>query len=775
MHKTIVFWGLCAILAFVPLPFGSVDPWAIFAFEAATLVLSLVFLAGEFFARRRAGAAARAGRSGPPRFSGPPETGFRAKGEGEAADFGAAGGAVPVVPRAVGLLLAVFLAVSIIQIVPLPSAVVKVLSPRAASIYQGMASDGLAGWEARSWWTLSLAPRVSASDLALMVCYGLFGFLVLKCARSRRRLEVLVLVMAGSALFQAFYGMAETFSGSERILGHQKRYNIGSVTGTYINRNHFAGLMEMVFPLSLGYLLAKARFFQMEKGLGWRRKLLWFSQENLQWSLIFGLGSMFIGLALVFSKSRSGVMIFLLTAVLAAAGFGGWRELSEGAEERTRVRGLARVVVAGVVAAALWIGIGPVLERFGEMDVSREARRTFIANTFRMSGDFLWTGAGKGTYVNVYPMYKKVDDGFTLSYAHNDYLEFTAENGLPAGGCLIAAGIWLFVRLVGHWRKRRNNFAKGVGLGAILGILAILIHGFTDFNLQIPANAVYFTAMCALALNVVTKSSLRAGVGSGGEAGAGGNAAAGGGEGNMAASGAAADAGGRASRGWTTGAKLWKTVVAAAAVVALLFFAARDFLGFRYLGLYREARSGARSVQSAFPELEGLLTKAARFAARPEIVRELGRLEIEMARAENESGKGEARDQHCDRAAASYEKALAGDPIDSFIQYETGMTYLLYNYPLMTYADKAGLYFRKALALNPADEFLNLNILYYYLTAWDGLEEADRAYAAGRLRAIRAADPAFIPKLAQRWKQSFGSTERLDYILGPHILGSDRP
>jgi len=712
VHKAIVFWGLCAILAFVPLPFGSVDPWAIFAFEAATLVLFLVFLGGEFFARRRARA------------------------EGDEADFGAAG-AAPVVPRAVGILLAVFLAVSIIQIVPLPSAVVKILSPRAAAIYQGMARDGLAGWDARSWWTLSLAPRVSAADLALMLCYGLFGFLVLKCARSRRRLEVLVLVMAGSALFQAFYGMAETFSGSERILGYQKRYNIGSVTGTYINRNHFAGLMEMAFPLSLGYLLAKARYFQMEKGLGWRRKLLWFSQENLQWSLVFGLGSMFIGLALVFSKSRSGVMIFLLTAVLAAAGFAGWRELSEGAEERTRVRGLARVVVAAVVAAALWIGIGPVIERFGEMDVSREARRTFVANTLRMSGDFLWTGAGKGTYVNVYPMYKKVDDGFTLSYAHNDYLEFTAENGLPAGGCLIAAGLWLFACLVGHWRERRNNFAKGVGLGAILGILAILIHGFTDFNLQIPANAVYFTAMCALALNVVKKRSD-----------------------------ANADCGGRAGRGWTTGEKPWKTVVAAAAAVALLVFAARDFLGFRYLGLYQEARSGARSVQSAFPELEGLLTKAARFAARPEIVRELGRLEIEMARAENESGNGEARDRHCDRAVASYERTLAGDPIDSFVQYETGMTYLLYNYPLMTYADKAGLYFRKALELNPADEFLNLNILYYYLTAWDGLEAGDKAYAAGRLRAIRAADPAFMPKLAQRWTQTFGSTERLDYILG---------
>jgi hypothetical protein len=101
-----------------------------------------------------------------------------------------------------------------------------------------------------------------------------------------------------------------------------------------------------------------------------------------------------------------------------------------------------------------------------------------------------------------------------------------------------------------------------------------------------------------------------------------------------------------------------------------------------------------------------------------------------------------------------------------------GMTYLLYNYPLMTYADKAKLYFRKALELNPADEFLNLNILYYYLTAWDGLDDAEKEYAGGRVKKIRAADPGFMPQLEQRWKQQFGSMEALDRIIHQKLSGS---
>ena len=747
MHKAIVFWGLCAILLFVPLPIGSVDEWAISVFEAATLLLFLVYLGGGLLARRR-----------------------RERGESEQDGSGAMSAAHPAgvvdgrlgaIPLAVKILLAVFLVCSVVQLLPLPPALVRLVSPRAAAIYQGLARDGLAGWEARPFWPLSLSPRVSAGELVLIVCYGLFGFLVLRTVRSRRRVETFILVVFAAALFQAFYGMAETFSGSEKIFAAPKKYNIGSVTGTFVNRNHLAGFLEMAFPLSLGYLLAKGRFFLMERGLGWRRKLLWFSQESLQGTLILGLGTVLIGLALVFTKSRSGALIFLVTLLLAAAAFGGWRELSDGADDRRRMRGLLRLVGAVVVAVALWLGIGPVIERFGEMDVTKEMRRTFIANTVRMTGDFLWAGAGKGTYVDVYPMYKKVDDGFLLSYAHNDYLEVLAENGVIAGGCLIAAAVWLFAWLVGWWRKRRDNFAKGVGLGALLGILALLLHGFTDFNLQIPANAVYFVGLYALAVNVV----VRRGEGEGGESGGGGPAS------DAAKTGPAAGRSGASGGG--SGRKsiragrltLLKASALGGAAVALLVFAFRDFCAFHGLGLYQDARAEARSVQSAFPALERLLDDAVGWSAHPAILKERGRLELEMARAENDSARGERRDLACDKAAASYAADLARDPIDSSAHYETGMTYLLYNYPLMTYADKAKLYFREALELNPADEFLNLNILYYYLTAWDGLDAAERAYVGGRLKRIRTADPGFRPQLEQRWKSQFGSTDGLTALL----------
>lgn len=723
MSERIVFWGLCALLLFVPLPIGSVEEWAVFAFEAATIALFLVYLGGKAGAWRRR-TSNEAHPRGRPRGGGPRSVDSD---DDDCASAETAGRPGPPVglPAFVKAALGVFLAVSALQLVPLPAVVVALVSPRAYGIYAGLVENGIAAPSA--WLTLSLAPAATLAELVLIACYGLFGYLVLRTVRTRARVEALVLVILAAALFQSFYGMAEVFSGHEAILGRPKRYNIGSVTGTFVNRNHLAGFLEMAFPLSLGYLLVKARYFAMEKGLSLRQKILWFGQESIQWAFLLGLVPVFIGVGLVFSKSRSGITVFAITAVLAAVAAASWRAFAS--EERGGGR-IVRLVVAAVLVAAVWLGLGPVIERFSEVDITAEGRRTFYKNTLEMIGDFPLAGTGKGTYVHAYPIYEKVDDGLRLSYAHNDYLEFAAENGAVGGGALAAAGIGLAVWLAAMWRRRRNATAKGIGLGALLGVAAILIHGATDFNLQIPANAVYFTALAMLGVAVLS-----------------------------------GDRSGENEGDSHKHLSPWKGLLGAALAVALLVPAGRDFAGFQRLGAYSRARAEARSVESAFPDLEARLAKAA--AASPQAVFrvELAHLYVEMARVANEAGRDEERDTFCDRAVDAYTRAIAANPIDAATHFETATAYLLYNYPLMTYQDRAKAYFRQALALKPADETMNLNIIFLYFAWWPTLEDADKAYAADIYRAMAARDPAFPAKLEARWKLSYPSLDNLAAIL----------
>lgn len=735
MIDAIVFWGLCATLVFLPLPIGSVEEWAIFVFEAATLGLFLLHVAGRAFAgkpRANAGAV----RVDPETWGlapdpvGPPD-----------APIGPAR-----LPLLVKSLLGVFLAVSVLQIVPLPAGLVRVVSPKAFDIYAGLVQNGLAAPSSRL--TLSLVPAASLAELVLVLSYGLFGYLVLRTVRTRRRAEILVVVVLASALFQALFGMVEVFSGHEHLLGRPKRYNLGSVTGTYVNRNHLAGFLEMAFPLALGYLLVKARYFAMEKGLSLRRKIVWFGQESLQWTLLLGLVPVFIALGIVFSKSRSGILVLALTTVLAAAAASSWREFSEGdapngkGSGRRRFGAIVRAVAAVVLAAAVWLGIGPVIARFSEVDVSSEARRTFYRNTLELIGDFPLAGTGKGTYVNAYPIYEKVDDRLRLSFAHNDYLEYAAENGVVAGAALTLAGLGLLVWLASLWRRRRDPFAKGIGLGAGLAVFALLVHGLTDFNLQIPANAVHFVAMATLAAAVLVKR----------------------GDARLRDT---AESLARASRAPLSRPlrRVLSFVLAPALAVVLFVPAVRDFAAFRHLAAYRAARAQARSVESAFPALEARLARAAAASPRAVFEAESARLTMEMARVANAAGRDEERDTLCDRAIARYARAVAANPIDAAVHYETGMAYLLINYPLMTFQDRAKASFRQALALKPADETMNLTVVFLYFSWWPTLEDAEAAYAAGLYRAAARRDPAFPAKLRARWAQSAGSAEQLDAVL----------
>lgn len=464
MISTALFWGLCIVLVFIPLPFGGDLPWAVFAFECAVFALAALHLAGRFLASKSE------------RDDG------RAEG-GEAVDGNAR------FPFFLKFCLGVFLAVTALQVIPLPPAVLEALAPRTASLYRDM------GVGAGEWRTLSLAPALSFPELVHFLFYGIFAFLVYRHVRTRRRLETLTLTLLAVGVFESFYGLAELFGGSQKIFGFRHDHHLGSATGTFINHDHFAGLLEMLFALALGYLLAKADFFGMRRELGLREKILWFAQEKLQQAFLCGIVAVIIGLGIVFSQSRSGIFIFFATIVLATAA------VTAGGQGKRSAR-IVRTVAVMVVFAAVAAGIRPVVERFTKENITRDARFVYYANTLKYFRAFP-AGTGLRTFVQAYPMFATGYEPGLLDHAHNDYLEALAESGAVGGGALIlfaASGVtWVFLR----WLRRRDPLVRGIALGALLGVVALLLHSFTDFNLRIPANAVYFVTLFALAAQAV--------------------------------------------------------------------------------------------------------------------------------------------------------------------------------------------------------------------------------------------------------------------------------
>jgi hypothetical protein len=208
-----------------------------------------------------------------------------------------------------------------------------------------------------------------------------------------------------------------------------------------------------------------------------------------------------------------------------------------------------------------------------------------------------------------------------------------------------------------------------------------------------------------------------------------------------------------------------KKVIGWIAAAILLALAGKEYFGYHFYYRYKEVRASARNIEGCFSRLERNLKTAVFFSKNPLYYKEIARLYMEMALAENEFGTEEKRDFYLDRAKEGLASLISRNPIDAFAYYEMGKVYMLYNFPLLTYMDRGRSYFRKALEFKPADEFLNLNITYIFLVQWDFLENGEKSFILERLKIMREASENFIPQLRKRWRENFGNEEKLEQIL----------
>ncbi len=197
----------------------------------------------------------------------------------------------------------------------------------------------------------------------------------------------------------------------------------------------------------------------------------------------------------------------------------------------------------------------------------------------------------------------------------------------------------------------------------------------------------------------------------------------------------------------------------------ILVLSIKEYLGFHYFYQYKSQRQVARSIQEAFPLLEARLKKASKFSRQPIFFQELGRLYLEMAMAENEFGSPARRDEFLLKAEESLKKQIKQNPVDARAFYNLGKVYLLYNFPLLTYADQGRRCLRRALELKPADEFLNVNIIFMYLAQWELLTDEDRQFLAHQLKYIEERSSDFRQRLRRRWLDNFPSIDLLEEHL----------
>jgi O-antigen ligase len=309
----------------------------------------------------------------------------------------------------------------------------------------------------------------------------------LAAAPGARTRLVAALITLGVA--EAVYGLAQELAGWQQILGIEKLYYRAQATGTYVNPNHFAGLLEMILPLALA--AAAWRWQRAESGEG---------EDGRAAALFFAALALLIAAGIFVSHSRMGLMSAAAGAALAA---GVWTFSTHGRPRRMRAASLAAALVAAALLA-LWIGPEPVVERFRLMANESHSRFELWRESAALIRARPLAGAGWGAYPHLYPQVQATELEFVVEHAHNDYLELATEFGLPGAALLVALAAGIVLRALALvWRGLEGREAFHA-LGAASGIAALGIHSFADFNLHLPANALIFSALLGLAWAAAT-------------------------------------------------------------------------------------------------------------------------------------------------------------------------------------------------------------------------------------------------------------------------------
>jgi O-antigen ligase len=419
--------GLCALIVVAPLPFGSVGPGGRLTLEILALTLTAVWV------------------------------------------FAATRCPVALPPRSACAALIGLLAIAALQLIPLGAGAVSALSPHAAALRRDL--DPIPDP------TLSLAPDSTASALrtGAATVGVLFVATSVVAARGATRLALAALC---AAAFQGLYGLLVLASGHDRIWNVPKTAYLDSATGTFVNRNHFAGFLAATLPLGVGLVIGAARRARRRSRA--KGGLIAALGPDGSKALLLGLAALTGTAGLLLSFSRAGTALGLV-AIAGTAGV-----VLRG-KPLHRVAAIALVVAIAAVPL-LDLGADRLLARYavagddfrgsgGRLDVARD--------TLRMIAAFPVVGVGFGAFTWAFPAFSSPEVQLHYTHAHNDLLQLGAEGGLPALA-LLALALAAVSRSI--FRALRDG-SDPVATGAAFGLGALLVHGLVDFNFHIPGNA----------------------------------------------------------------------------------------------------------------------------------------------------------------------------------------------------------------------------------------------------------------------------------------------
>lgn len=353
----------------------------------------------------------------------------------------------------------------------------------------------IAGLSAPAWNAISADPHQTRFVALQLIALALVILFVYRYANTEGRVRVLIHVILGVAVASAIYGiLRQTVQRDTGFL--LPLLKPGNGYGQFINKNHFAYLMEMAFGLGLGLIVSGA--------------------VKRQHAMLYVALLLPIWTALVLSNSRGGILAMTGQLVVAALMLS-YIKRSSAIEDSFFFRatrsvamriGLIIVLVIALGIGVIWVGGDRLLSNFEA--VGGEFTNDAVSSSGGVTRNDIWRatlrtiaehpvfGVGFGGYWIAVTQHHEASGTMTPQEAHDDYLELLASGGIVG----FAIGVWLAViafKLIRNNLRAASRARNAVCFASVVGLSGALLHSFFDFGLHLMANAVVFVVLLALA------------------------------------------------------------------------------------------------------------------------------------------------------------------------------------------------------------------------------------------------------------------------------------
>jgi O-antigen ligase len=400
-------------------------------------------------------------------------------------------------PRARPLDLALIASAAAIagQLVPLPASLLRLVDPAALRV---RAALFVAPPQTMSLAPITIEPGDTAAALAI-VAGALMLFWVCRHICEEGGTGRIIRAIAICGLIAAMTAIIQRAQNQELIYGLWRPQDAGARPyGPFVNRNHFATWTVMACPLVFAYLVARAPVGGASEQVSQRIASALKQLGSMRVWLVSSVCLM--TLAVMLSTSRSGI-----AGLIAGLALSVWltrsrrRENGQGLQIRrwTSFQGVVLVLVLLSFA-----NFNSLATRFDQtIGVGPGGRAAIWRVTWGMIRDFPLTGTGAGSFRRAILAYDPPNPGYSTTSAHNHYLQIAAE-----GGALLLIPLAVVVTCFGLRLRRAlhedDSSTRLIRAGAMSGLFAVMVQNIWETGLLMPANAMLFALLAAVAVHV---------------------------------------------------------------------------------------------------------------------------------------------------------------------------------------------------------------------------------------------------------------------------------